>query len=566
MIVAREDESRVHTASGVWGRVTLDQIVAKNAESRPGHLAVADASDRADWTGGAPESLTWAALNTRVDALAAFFVAVGLQPDTVMVTILPPTVDAVVTFLAASRAGMIVAPLPLGAREADAIDLCRATGAKAIVTAGTTEGERLGERMRDVAAELFQIRFVFGAGGDVPDGLIDLRMVFAEAGELGRPNDLVRRGNPADHALTVEIAALPADPAGEAPEIARTAPLPRSHNHWIATGLMSLLEARIDADSVLLSPFALSGSVGMGVALVPWLVSGATLVLGLPRSAERLAEEAETVGATPVLAPVRVARRVAERLAAHRSEAVLVAVGEEEPAERPMPSGREVVDVAVVGAYGILARRRLDPLEPRPLPIGVLGAPAESDYAPPLVEVRIKALPQRAAQMPANRALGGEIQVRGAMVPHFNWPTTAQERRHRPRDSEGWMATGVGARIVTAQPPTFEVAGRVDEGGRIGQTEIDLEALDRIYRSIEGVADAAALLIPDTVTGPGIAAAVVPKSGLRFDPDRWLAAVEATRIGLARLPVKVFTVPAIARGPSGRVLRAGMTHHLLTRP
>ena len=46
MIVAREDESRTHVASGAWGRVTLDQIVARNAEMRPDRLAVADFADR----------------------------------------------------------------------------------------------------------------------------------------------------------------------------------------------------------------------------------------------------------------------------------------------------------------------------------------------------------------------------------------------------------------------------------------------------------------------------------------------------------------------------------------
>ena len=113
MIVAREDESRSWASTGVWGRVTLDQIVAKNAETRPDHPAVIDFADRPDWTGGAPETLDWKGLNRRVEALAAFFAAVGLQPDAVIALQMPPTVDALVAFLACSRAGLIVAPLPL---------------------------------------------------------------------------------------------------------------------------------------------------------------------------------------------------------------------------------------------------------------------------------------------------------------------------------------------------------------------------------------------------------------------------------------------------------------------
>ncbi|MER2604365.1 MAG: class I adenylate-forming enzyme family protein [Siculibacillus sp.] len=569
MIVAREDESRVHTSTGVWGRVTLDQIVAKNAESRPDHPALIDFSDRPDWTGGAPERLTWRDLRVRVDALAAFFAAVGLLPDTVIALQMPPTIDATVAFLACSRAGLIVAPLPLGTREADAIDVFRRLGVKAIVTTARTETEAHGERLRDVAAELFQIRYVFGAGGDLPDGLVDLGLVFAEAASLGSPPEISRKGNPADHALTVEIVSLPAEEGAEPstePTGSRAMPLPRSHNHWIATGLMTLLEARIDASSVVLTPFAPTGLIGIGVALVPWLVSGATLVCGLPRGTDALAAEAAATGATHVLLPQRFAARFAERLTAHRSTAAVIAVADDEAADRPMPHGTEVIDVTPLGAYALVARRRTESALARALPIGPTGAPAETPMAPTLIEMRLKAIPQRAGQMIGGRPLGGEIQVRGAMVPHFNWPMTGNERKHRPRDADGWTPTGLGARIVTAQPPTFEPAGRTDGAARIGQTILDLDALDLVYRSIEGIADAAALVVEDADAGPSVAAAVVPRPGRRFDEEEFLRAVEETRIGLAKIPTRVFAVPAIARGPSGRVLRSGMAQHLMARP
>lgn len=592
MIVAREDESRAHAATGAWGRVTLDQIAARNAEARPDRVALRDFADRPDWTGGAPESLTWGELNTRIEALAAFFAAVGLQTDTVIAFQMPPTVDAVVTFLACSRAGLIVAPIPLAAREAEVTELCRRLGARAIVGVGHTETERHGERLRDVAADLFQIRFVFGAGGDLPDGLVDLRMVFEEAASLGAAPDVVRKGNPADHALTVEIAVLPdqlrtdpsradqsrADPtrndptraeqpppAEAADEVPRALPLPRSHNHWVATGLMTLLEAGIGADSVVLSPFALSGAIGVGVGLVPWLIAGATLVLGLPRATDALAAEAERHGVTHMAIPNRFAGRLADRLSVRRLDATILAIADDEPHDRPMPKGVTVIDVSPLGAYGLVARRRTDAVWPRPLPIGSCGAPAGAAAAPVLLETRLKAIPQRAGQMIAGRPLAGEVQLRGAMVPHFNWPTTAQERKHRPRDPEGWMATGLGARIVSAQPPTFELAGRVDDSVRIGQTFHDLGVLDGLYRSIAGVADAAAIVVDGGDTGPAIAAAVVPSAGHRFDEASFRRAVAETRAGLAEIPARVFTVPAIARGPSGRVLRTGMAQHLMAR-
>ena len=231
-----------------------------------------------------------------------------------------------------------------------------------------------------------------------------------------------------------------------------------------------------------------------------------------------------------------------------------------------MPGGTDVVDVTPLGAFGVVVRRRETAALQRPLPCGVIAAPAESTAGARLIETRIKATPQRAAQMSSTNTLGGEVLVRGAMVPHFNWPSSGAQRRHRPRDPEGWMQTGLGARIVTAQPPAFELGGRIDQCVRIGQTHYDLDALDRIFRAVEGVADAAALLVEDAATGPAIAAAVVPRPGVRFDVETFRRAVEESRVGLAEVPERVFTVPAIARGPSGRVLRAGMAQHLVARP
>ena len=577
MIVAREDESRNWGATGVWGRVTLDQIAAKNAETRPDHPALIDFADRPEWTGGAPEVLTWAELRTRVEALAAFFNAVGLQTDTVVALQMPPTVDAVVAFLACSRAGLIVAPMPLSTRETDATETFRALGVKAIVTVAETEGEKHGEILRGVAAEMFQIRFVFGAGGDVPDGLVDLRMVFDEAAGLGSAPELTRKGNPADHALTVECVpvtedrdAAPGAGAGAAnpaaPDtVTRPQPLPRSHNHWIATGLMTLLEARLDSGSIVVSPFALSGLVGIGAVLVPWLLSGATLATGLPRSTDALASEVERLVATHVAVPVRFAARLADRLSARRQTPALLLVGEDRTGDWPLSRGLDLIDVTPIGAFGLVARRRVDAALARPLPVGQVGAPAEAPMAPQLIETRIKATAQRAGQMAAKSTLGGELQVRGAMVPHFNWPTSGQNRNHRPRDPEGWMQTGLAARLLSAQPPAFDLDGRIDDTARVGQSMHDLDALDGVYRAVDGVADAAALLIEDPIAGPAIAAAVVPRPGTRFDADGFIRAVEQSRVGLAKIPTRVFTVPAIARGPSGRVLRAGMAQHLVAR-
>ena len=551
MIVAREETSLTHLSTGVWGRVTLDQVLEKNAATKPDKLAVADFSDRADWTSGRPRQLTYAQLDRKVEMLAAFFAGLGLTPDSVIGLQMPATTDAVVVFFAALRAGLVVAPMPLAWREAETIDALTRIGAKAIVTVAHVSGDLSGERLRGIAGELFHIRFVFAAGGEVPDGLIDLDRVFEEGETLGSAPNIIRKGNAADHAATI---AWNVPATGGIPQ-----PLAKSHNHWIATGLMTLLEARVDQSTVMICPFALSSLMAMGGGLTPWLLACGTLVLGLPTSVEAIADTAVEYQATHVLVPQRFARRLAERLDMRRKEPMLIIAGADRPVDTTMPRGFNIVDLTSIGEIALVARKRIDHSTRQALPIGVVGSPSETDFAPLLVETRVKAVPQRAGDAARGAAATGEATVRGPMVPEFLWG--AGGRPQALGDVEDWTSTGASVQVVSVQPAQFELRGAAADVAGQGALGIDLRELDVLYQSVDTVTDAAAVPFPDA-TSTRLAAVVVPRPGADFDRDSYIAAIAAARVGIHKIPVEVFAVPSIARSATERVMRAGMASRL----
>lgn len=558
MIVVDEERSAQHLASGVWGRVTLDQLLRKNAAKSPERVALSDMDDRSEWVPGAPESLSWALLDRRVEALAAFFAGLGLQPDTVVAAQLPPTADSVAVLFGLFRAGLVAAPLPLAMREAETSERLAALGAKAIVTVARSGDEIHGERMRAVAGELFQIRFVFGAGADLPDGLIPLERVYEEMDTLGPAPDVARRGNAADHCAT--IASL-IDPKSEA----RTAAVvPRSHNHWIATGLMCLLEAQVETGAVILSPLAPTGLAGIGAAVMPWLLSCGTLVLGLPASVDTIAAAAAARKATHVVVPARFARRLCERLDAHRAEATVLAVQSDQSVDAAIPRGHRLVDVTTLAERALVARRRKDPLALPTLALGPATAPSDSGIGPTLVEIRLQ--PHEGRPGRASAADRGRLLIRGAMVPDALPPKSEKPTfREKPRDFDGWVDTAIEATVVADDPVRVALSGRGGDIAGHGALEIDLVELDRIYRDVGGLLDAAAIPLLDADGTERLAAVVVPRPGPAFDSATFLSALQAQKIGLHRLPHRVFPVPAIARAPSGRVLRSGMASHLERR-
>ncbi|WP_430512287.1 AMP-binding protein [Pannonibacter phragmitetus] len=131
MITTPADSIERNRLSAFWGRVTLDEIFRKTAAANPDRLALVDAPDRSSWTGGEARQLTYAEAEREIQKLAAFYAAVGLSTDHVIGIQAPNTVDTVIAFLAALRAGLIVSPLPLHWRQRTSSKHSTASGPRA---------------------------------------------------------------------------------------------------------------------------------------------------------------------------------------------------------------------------------------------------------------------------------------------------------------------------------------------------------------------------------------------------------------------------------------------------
>ena len=112
--------------------------------------------------------MTYAQADRAISAISAHFIESGLPANSVIAVQLPNTIDFVLTVLAAHRAGLVVAPLPLLWRHAELTAALNRTAARAIVTTGRIDGVAYSDLAMNAAAEAFSIRHVCGFGSDLP--------------------------------------------------------------------------------------------------------------------------------------------------------------------------------------------------------------------------------------------------------------------------------------------------------------------------------------------------------------------------------------------------------------
>ncbi|MBO0344422.1 acyl--CoA ligase [Roseibium sp. CAU 1637] len=527
--------AETYKRQGAWSDLTLDQLFKKTAEAAPDRLAIADAPDKAEWTGGEPRQVTYGEADREIERLAGFFRTVGLAADHVIGLQAPNTVDMVIAFLAALRADLVVTPLPLHWRQKNVVAALNSIGAKGFVAADRVETRMVGNDARDVAAELFSLRFVFGLGKEVPDGLIELGTMLAEIGD-----DLILpasdRPSASDHVATISWTRSGAE----------SQPMTRCHNHWTAAGEALLREMELDDAPRFLVPYALSGLTGLGTGVLPWLMTGGSLHLHHPTSLKRLADHATAVKADVVLAPGPLVA-VLDQAIAHE-KTMIAAWNVASPRATNYTPRHRMVDVHVADEFALVAHRRPETGTPVNFPPGKQFGSAGRESGPALVEVNVTK---------GEEGQSAQLSFEGPMVPGLKWHQGAGLD-----DVAGVAAKNVGEGVLetTLKPDwdgetlqSFGIPGQLAPG--IG----DLTAIDDVYSSYPDIAEAAAFVVEDGVMGARLYAAVVPTPGRVPDAKAFFAFLDAQGVDLAAIPNRVLVLQSLPRQADGRVDRERLT-------
>ncbi len=375
--------------TGLDLNVALDAVFRRNARARPQAIALADPLDRSAFTDGAPRRLSYAGADAAVERLARKLGSLGLPPRAVVAVQLPNIVEAAVVLLAIERAGLIAAPVPLPWGKSDLVRALAPLEPACIVTVARAGDARPAAVACEAAAELISLSFPCAFGIDLPDGVlaldIDTELTEGDAGPL--PAETAARATDAISLVTFDAAADGPFAVG------------RTQAEWIATGLSTLIAARIGPGAAIASTLPLSSLAGIGAAFVPWLLTGGTLQLMhgfAPQTIERMElERPHLVAPAGALAALlgTSEKEFSSIIAVHRGPAAQF--------ESDAHAGT-AVDFHVLGEIGAIALHRGPGDRPAAIPVGRASFPGQAE-APVGIETRLEP--------------DGTVSLRGAMVP-----------------------------------------------------------------------------------------------------------------------------------------------------
>ncbi len=424
---------------------TLDGLFRRVLARQPDALALLDPPNKSRLTGQTPKRLTFAEADRAISALAAHFIEAGLPANSVVAVQLPNTVDFMLTVLAAHRAGLIVALVPLLWRQAELTVALSRTGARAIVTAGKIDGVDHADLAMNAAVEAFSVRHVCGFGSDLPDGMASLDQAIAKPSTITRT---VTQDGRRAALISFDVTA----------EGFRA--VPRSHLSLVAGGLAVFLESALPLGTTILSAFAPSSFAGLASSLVAWLLAGGTLALHHPFDGEVLEQQINDDGCDTLVAPAPLVMRLAEIEMAARLPTLRRVIGLWRAPEQIASSAPWTVpqatltDVYLFGEAGLFGARRAADGTPAAILPGPHGAPRDIPGSSIAGETLIT--PH------GTLALRGPMVTVAAYAPALSAgapPVTPPPRDYVDTDYAARLDHSTGAICITAPPPGIMAVG-----------------------------------------------------------------------------------------------------------
>ncbi|MDO9558273.1 MAG: AMP-binding protein, partial [Syntrophales bacterium] len=134
MILASQENIKKWSEAGAWGKRTLIDYFHFHVRKNPEKVCLVDPMNKEALLGLKPERLTYQELSRAVDATAEALLAKGIGKDDIILVQLPNCWELAMLYLAITRAGALISPVPMQWRQSELDYITKLTEARAFIT------------------------------------------------------------------------------------------------------------------------------------------------------------------------------------------------------------------------------------------------------------------------------------------------------------------------------------------------------------------------------------------------------------------------------------------------
>lgn len=529
-----------------WGRETLHSLLQTQAKVNPDLIAVADQPNREELTGDLPYRLSFQDLDFSSTALACQLLDNQIKSGDTIIVQLPNIVELVVCYMACSKIGAIISPVPVQYGRHELLHINQMISSKAIITIERFKEQTLARGAAECLEDSIKV-LVFGTNIEIDANYDD-----GYRKQLQKFQDI--HSSDANTILTIcWTSGTTGTPKG----------VPRSHNMWIATARCCIEASEPRQGDRFLNIFPLVNMASIGAFLYPSLLVGCSIFLHHPLDPGLYLTQLQNEKITFTVAPPVLLNQLAksEDMWKRFDFSNLRSVGSGSAPLAPwmIETFSRVYGLEVINFYGSNEGISLfctpvhtqDPvIRATMFPRVGCGLHNGTSYASTSVLSKIVD-PDTGEEIRESGSVG-ELLFDGATV----FDGYLGMDNCDVFDSDGYFHTGDLVEICGDPPLFYKIAGRCKDIINRGGMKISPAEVDILLEGLPSTLEAAICAYPDDDLGEKLCACIVMESGVpNISLEDVNGYLNSKGIAKFKLPERIAFFDALPRNPLAKVQR-----------
>lgn len=529
-----------------WGQETLHSLLQTQAKVNPDLIAVADQPNREELTGDLPYRLSFQDLDFSSTALACQLLDNQIKSGDTIIVQLPNIVELVVCYMACSKIGAIISPVPVQYGRHELLHINQMISSKAIITIERFKEQMLARGAAECLEDSIKI-LVFGTNIEIDANYDD-----GYRKQLQKFQDI--HSSDANTILTIcWTSGTTGTPKG----------VPRSHNMWIATARCCIEASEPRQGDRFLNIFPLVNMASIGAFLYPSLLVGCSIFLHHPLDPGLYLTQLQNEKITFTVAPPVLLNQLAksEDMWKRFDFSNLRSVGSGSAPLAPwmIETFSRVYGLEVINFYGSNEGISLfctpvhtqDPvIRATMFPRVGCGLHNGTSYASTSVLSKIVD-PDTGEEIRESGSVG-ELLFDGATV----FDGYLGMDNCDVFDSDGYFHTGDLVEICGDPPLFYKIAGRCKDIINRGGMKISPAEVDILLEGLPSTLEAAICAYPDDDLGEKLCACIVMESGVpNISLEDVNGYLSSKGIAKFKLPERIAFFDALPRNPLAKVQR-----------